>query len=108
MAGSAGGPARAQVPFAYEYAVKVMCGGLAARADSPLAGGRYFTAVNVHNPGNRVDLRRKVAASLVVREFQCVAALRRDDVANGFPVLLARHGCPELLKAGSHPLELGA
>ena len=62
-AGLGGGPASAQVPFAYEYAVKVMCGGLAARADAPLAGGRYYTAVNVHNPGNRDDLRRKVAVA---------------------------------------------
>lgn len=63
MVGMACGPARAQVPFAYEYAIKVMCGGFATRADSPLAGGRYYTAVNIHNPGNRVDLRRKVATA---------------------------------------------
>jgi hypothetical protein len=63
LAGPVGGPLQAQVPFAYEYAVKVVCGPLSARADAPLAGGRYFTAINVHNPGARVDLRRKVAVA---------------------------------------------
>jgi hypothetical protein len=53
-------PASAQQRFLYEYAVKVVCGKQAPDSDI-LAGGRYFTAVNVHNPGKTATLRRKVA-----------------------------------------------
>lgn len=43
----------------YEYAVKVICG----KADGEiLAPGRYWTAINVHNPANEgVRFRKKVA-----------------------------------------------
>jgi hypothetical protein len=46
----------------YEYAVKVICG----KADGEiLAPGRYWTAINVHNPANdRVRFRKKVAIAL--------------------------------------------
>jgi hypothetical protein len=53
-------PASAQVQFVFEYAAKVVCGKLSPGSDI-LAGGRYFTAVNVHNPGRTATLRRKVA-----------------------------------------------
>jgi hypothetical protein len=55
-------PAHAQQQrFLYEYAVKVVCGKQARDSDI-LAGGRYHTAVNVHNPGKATaSFRRKVA-----------------------------------------------
>jgi hypothetical protein len=56
------GPASAQVQFVYEYAVKVVCGKLDQNSDI-LAGGRYYTAVNVHNPGKTTSFRRKVAVA---------------------------------------------
>ncbi|HEX8622898.1 MAG TPA: hypothetical protein VF718_13105, partial [Allosphingosinicella sp.] len=48
--------------YLFEYSAKVICGDLAAQADI-LAGGRYFTLVNIHNPGLTASLRRKVAAT---------------------------------------------
>lgn len=55
-------PAHAQQPrYLHEYAVKVVCGKQDPSSDI-LAGGRYFTAVNVHNPRKATAiLRRKVA-----------------------------------------------
>jgi len=54
-------PADAQVQFVFEYAAKVICGKLDQNSDI-LAGGRYYTAVNVHNPAKRnATLQRKVA-----------------------------------------------
>jgi hypothetical protein len=55
-------PAAAQVRLNHEYAVKVICGNMERAADRPLATGRYFTIVNIHNPHvARVYFRRKVA-----------------------------------------------
>lgn len=52
------GPVMAQ-EFRYEYAVKIICG----FPDRPaLAPGRYYTAINVHNPSREgVPFRRKFA-----------------------------------------------
>ena len=56
------GPAAAQVRLNQEYAVKVICGNMELASDRPLATGRYFTIVNIHNPhAARVYFRRKVA-----------------------------------------------
>src|SRR5687767_6876484 len=55
------GPADAQVQFVFEYAAKLICGKQRENSDI-LAGGRYYTAVNVHNPAKRnATLQRKVA-----------------------------------------------
>lgn len=46
-------PAAAQSGGRNEYAVKFVCGTNARPAASPAAAlGSYFTAINVHNPGN--------------------------------------------------------
>ena len=56
------GPAAAQTRLNQEYAVKVLCGNMERASDRPLATGRYFTIVNIHNPhAARVYFRRKVA-----------------------------------------------
>lgn len=54
--------ARAQDSLANEYAVKFVCGA----PDRPaVAPGRYFTAINIHNPGlDTVQFRRKYAFTL--------------------------------------------
>src|SRR5262245_28191956 len=56
------GPAAAQSGGRNEYAVKFVCG-INARPLSPAAAaGAYFTAINVHNPGNEaVAFVHKVA-----------------------------------------------
>lgn len=60
----AGGPADAQVRWNYEYAVKVVCGNMERAPNRPLATGRYFTAVNLHNPGTAfIYFRNKVAVA---------------------------------------------
>jgi hypothetical protein len=52
------GPAAAQ-EFRFEYAVKLICGA----PDRPaLAPGRYYTAINIHNPSTGgIVLRKKFA-----------------------------------------------
>jgi hypothetical protein len=52
-------PVAAQDSLRYEYAVKMICG----YPDRPaMAPGRYYTAINIHNPGRRgIVLRKKFA-----------------------------------------------
>lgn len=59
----AAAPASAQSGGRNEYAVKFVCGVNARTAPSPAAAlGAYFTAINVHNPGNEaVAFVHKVA-----------------------------------------------
>lgn len=48
----------------YEYAVKVVCGPLKGSKSSPLNGGTYFTAINIHNPGPKeAKFRVKIAVA---------------------------------------------
>ena len=59
------GPAPAQQRFLFEYSVKVVCGKVSDdSADAPLAPGRYYTAVNLHNPAATATFRFKVATAL--------------------------------------------
>ena len=46
-----------------EYAVKFVCGRMEAseKPNGPVVPGVYATAVNVHNPGGRIRIDRKVA-----------------------------------------------
>jgi hypothetical protein len=65
--------AAAQDTLAVEYAVKFICG-RTPTARTPLAPGDYFTAINVHNPGQRgVAFRWKLALT------------RQDTVIIGVP-----------------------
>ena len=53
-----------QTTITFEYAVKVICGTPPAAAGL-LAPGRYFTAINVHNPQTfTAAFRKKVAVAL--------------------------------------------
>jgi len=55
----------AQQRPAFEYAVKFVCGSPPDVAAPPVAPGRYFTAINVHNPGDRpIGFRKKFAIAL--------------------------------------------
>ncbi len=58
--------ATAQQPLPIvEYAVKFVCGRPPVTAVPPVAPGRYFTAINVHNPADRsVAFRKKFAVAL--------------------------------------------
>jgi hypothetical protein len=57
-------PAQPQRPMV-EYAAKFVCGSPPAVAAAPVAPGRYFTAINVHNPGERpIGFRKKFAIAL--------------------------------------------
>jgi hypothetical protein len=60
-------PANAQTPtttvWTREFAVKVICGPTTS-ATPPVAPGRYFTAINMHNPGRTTAaFQLKVAVS---------------------------------------------
>jgi hypothetical protein len=59
-------PVAAQSGGRYEYAVKFVCGNNIVAPTSPaVAMGAYFTAINVHNPGNEaVPFVHKVALAL--------------------------------------------
>jgi hypothetical protein len=57
-------PAAAQgVGHRWEYAAKFVCGRVKG-ANGPVARGDYFTAINVHNPREPRDFKRKVAIAL--------------------------------------------
>jgi len=110
------GPASAQVPFVFEYAAKVVCGRLSAESDI-LAGGRYYTAVNVHNPGRTATLRRKVAVAGPgeagrVSRFE-VMRLRNDEALEIDCRLIQRQAETEWVKGflviqSSHELDVVA
>ena len=63
IAAGAAAPASAQVPMKHEYAVKVVCGVIRSGSGADrLPPGRYYTAVNIHNPSKRrTHFMRKVA-----------------------------------------------
>ena len=84
---------RKQQPPRYQYAVKFVCG----RTDFPVvAPGRYFTAINVHNPGDKLAvIFKKIAVALpgekagpVSRFF--LAHLRPDEALE--------IDCPDILR----------
>jgi hypothetical protein len=84
---------RKQQPPRYQYAIKFVCG----RPDFPVvAPGRYFTAINVHNPGEKPALvLKKIAVALpgekagpVSRFF--LAQLRPDEALE--------IDCPDILR----------
>src|ERR1041385_2878665 len=101
--------ARAQDSLVNEYAVKFVCG----TPDRPAAApGRYFTAINVHNPNpDTVQVRRKYAFTLAgeqpgpivwdrrplsvmpdqALEIDCtgITRVRRAPFLKGFAVLLS-------------------
>lgn len=55
-------PSDGQSAKGFEYAVKFVCGTPVAPVVAP---GRYFTAINVHNPSQRpVGFRKKIAVAL--------------------------------------------
>lgn len=59
---AAAAPANAQSGGRNEYAVKFVCGNNGNPLDAAAAIGAYFTAINVHNPGNEaVAFVHKVA-----------------------------------------------
>ena len=60
MSIAAPSPAAAQI---IEYATKVVCG--QAGHTYVAAPGNYFTGVNVHNPGDTVTFRWKVAVAFI-------------------------------------------
>ena len=80
----ASSPAESQQRLVFEYAVKAVCGRVSDESmEAPLATGRYYTAVNIHNPNRNVTLRYKVATALPGRAgpispFETVL-LRNDE-----------------------------
>jgi hypothetical protein len=110
-------PAAAQgVGTRYQYAVKIVCG-RSPKLNSPVAAGSYFTAVNVHNPREPIEFRRKVAIALPGKagpisifindklaydeamEFDCAQIYRQLEASKipnpgfvkGFLVIMAQH-----------------
>jgi len=110
-------PAAAQgVGTRFQYAVKIVCGRSPA-VKSPVAQGNYFTAVNVHNPREPIEFRRKVAVALPGKggpisafindkleydqamEFDCAEILKQLEASHipnagfvkGFLVIMAQH-----------------
>ena len=66
-----------------EYAAKFVCG--SSNGDStPAAAGRYFTAINVHNPGGPVRISDKVALATIgspgpMTDLRTRMSLRYDE-----------------------------
>lgn len=78
-----------------EYAVKFVCG----RTDQPVvAPGAYYTAINVHNPGDSVIvLRKKVAIALPNQRPGGVSRFREARLG---PDQAIEIDCPEILRLG--------
>jgi hypothetical protein len=56
-------------PYPVQYSVKFICGssggGCGSSCGGPVAPGKYFTAINIHNPTDRkIRFRKKVAVAL--------------------------------------------
>jgi len=87
-----GGTGTGGTPVEYQYAAKFVCGaslGAGGQSNGIVAPGRYFTAINVHNPARsgRLAFRKKFAIALpreragrVSRFFD--AALAADETFN--------------------------
>jgi hypothetical protein len=48
----------------FQYAVKIACGELKSSANNSLAGGQYFTSINVHNPDKCKDAHYRIKLGL--------------------------------------------
>jgi hypothetical protein len=84
---------RKQQPQRYQYAVKFVCG----HPDFPVvAPGRYFTAINVHNPGEKPALIfKKIAVALPGERAGLVS---RFFLAQLWPDQALEIDCPDILR----------
>src|ERR1044071_7179816 len=83
-----GGELRGACSTEFQYAVKLVCGIAAATTanqPSPLAPGRYYTAINIHNPTKCeiAHLRWKVSVAGegipgTISEYHSIDALNPD------------------------------
>jgi hypothetical protein len=64
MSGCQCGQAHGACATEYQYAVKIVCGEIKSAADSPVAGGQYWTSVNIHNPEKCKDAHYRVKLGL--------------------------------------------
>ena len=89
----------------FQYAVKVICGEVSSRegALTPVAPGRYCTAINIHNPSKCQDahFRWKVAVARPV-EPGPVTAYSRTFLLR--PDMALEIDCPQILAAVSTPI----
>lgn len=83
----------------HQYAVKFLCGqvGGAAEEGGIVAPGRYFTAINVHNPTQKTvaSFRKKVAQALPWQKPGPVSKFSEGRLG---PDLAMEVDCPEILK----------
>ena len=80
-------------PLALQYAVKFICG----KPNAPVvAPGVYFTAINVHNPGDKaVAFRKKIAVALPGEK---VGKVSKFFAAKLGPDEVMEIDCPDILK----------
>jgi len=57
-------PVAAEQPMPFQYAVKILCGPSDGKI---LAPGQYFTAINIHNPGDNIEFQTKYAIAFPER-----------------------------------------
>lgn len=64
----------------FQYAVKIVCGELASSPYSPVAGGQYWTSVNIHNPDKCKDAHYRIKlAQTVVSQYYTPTPLGPDE-----------------------------
>jgi hypothetical protein len=82
-----------QGPGRFQYAVKFVCG----RTNGPVvAPGVYYTAINVHNPGEKsVGLRKKIAIALPSEKAGRVSKFFEAKLG---PDEAFEIDCPDILK----------
>jgi hypothetical protein len=64
------GQAQGACATEYQYAVKVVCGEVKAGENTPVAPGRYWTAVNVHNPDKCKDANFRLKIGIAQLNLQ--------------------------------------
>lgn len=86
------------IRYPYEYAVKFVCGtaGDSCSCGSPVAPGTYFTAINIHNPGEKpTRFRSKVAIALPDGQTGYVSPFTFSEVGPDGALEIA---CPEIYR----------
>jgi hypothetical protein len=64
------GPTHVACVNEYQYAVKVVCGEVKPAENTPVAPGRYWTAVNIHNPDKCKDANFRLKIGIAQLSLQ--------------------------------------
>ena len=100
------GQARGACAFEFQYAVKLVCGQVVATptgAPTPVAPGRYWTAINIHNPDkcHEAHFRWKVVVAAPLGQPPTVPVYQRPRVLG--PDLALEIDCRQVMQTFPPP-----